>query len=172
MNQSLLGMGEDNRTPSSLADEPTEFLPNGLDMRGQIFGQANVEDYYVAESTTSEPGGGFGIGSEVLAMVQVLSQLPGFEANGDDLGKEKFLLGKRTVLRLRAEVAPSHGLQGTLVDPLPVSGEAFTVSTLPQAKKDELIRKAKLIQDSPLLHFLKLSREMGTPVKQAELPPP
>lgn len=170
MNSLMLGMANGLESGQDLAEEPTEALPNGLDMRGRLLSSPFLEDYVVMSSNDT-PGflDSTALGIEELAFFDIITHMPGVPQEAESLASAKMKSGKRTTLRLRAEVVPNRGFQGMLMDPQKPGGAEFTAANMPQDMRAAVERKKELIKNSPLMKFISFGiGRMG----QGEAPPP
>ncbi len=157
---------------NDLADEPTEFLPTGLDMRGRLTASSFGETYLMGSGAGFEMMGERALGLEELGLFDIMSSMPDFPKDEMQLDSVKFRVGKRSVIRLRIEVAPSRGLHGVLMDPQKPGGEEFTMSSLPPDLRAELDRKKALIKASPFMKLINLSMQGFRGGYEGEAPPP
>lgn len=164
MNSMMMGMAMGSEGGGfDLADEPTEFLPNGLDMRGRLMSQSFSEPYFLASGVDISFMESAALGAEEYALFDIMSGMPGMaQEESLNMSGAKLKVGKRISMRLRAEVAPQRGLQGMLMDPEKPGDTEYTSKNLPADIQSEIERKKGLIKASPLMKLLSLSfSQMG-----------
>ena len=131
-------------------DEPTEIAPRGLPDAGYL--QASV-----AADTIVSPVGAVGpvyyaLGTDELAMFQMLSQGPAGAAMGDRLHlPESGRLGTRTLWQIRGYVGPNAYVSSALADDsTPKDGVAINLKSLPADFQAKIDKKMELFKKSPL----------------------
>lgn len=170
MNSMMLGMAMGMENGGSLADEPTEALPNGLDMRGSLASQSYQEDYLMLSGAELGFMETAALGLEEYAFFDLLTHMPGVPQEAESLASAKLRSGRRTTMRLRAEVVPNRGFQGMLMDPEKPSDTEFTAANMPPDLKATMESKKDMIRKSPMMKLLSLGfSRMG---QQGEAPPP
>jgi hypothetical protein len=142
---------------SSLAEEPTEVMPNGLPPDGAIELKLVNEPIGTTEGSSGSFFLGMGaLGADEFAMFEMMKEYA--QASGEGLGDmgemfsvpKTIKLGSREKLNFLFWLSPNAGMHKTLMDDtVPKNAPTVDTSNLPPAFRLLIDQRKKAIKESP-----------------------